>query len=79
MEEVVSSNLTRSTKTFHRLSVSRRLQNYPTESNRSPNLDASPGIRESLEKVTPFSRDLSPPWKIRHFRQTGAKLLIWLA
>ncbi len=43
MEEVVSSNLTRSTKTFQRVSGLWPSQYCPLESNSSPNLDA--GLR----------------------------------
>ena len=41
MEEVESSNLSRSTTTFQRLSDERRLPQHGLESNRSPNLDAA--------------------------------------
>ena len=55
MEEVVSSNLTRSTKTFQRLSVSPPSQDDPTESNRSPNFGRRPAAPENqVEKRLRF-------------------------
>jgi hypothetical protein len=41
MEEVVSSNLTRSTKGFQTLTNSRRLRSAPLESNWSPKMDSN--------------------------------------
>jgi hypothetical protein len=70
MEEVVSSNLTRSTKTFHTLGVFWSLGNYSLESEWSPKMDASDeGARErprghpNAVFSCQFSPQPSPPYK----------------